>query len=115
MLPNKESLGNEECVRSSQAAGPNLHFLGSRIPAAPSGKVEAFTPGDAVADSPPVVDLRPSDVLIERCVEDAGIVGIADIENNTGRELTKLGAVIQVPFPAGNQFLGEGGLQEMRS
>ena len=37
--------------------------------------------------------------------------GIADIENNTAKELTKLGAVIQVPFRAGNQFLGEGGLQ----
>lgn len=36
---------------------------------------------------------------------------IADIENNTAKELTKLGAVIQVPFRAGNQFLGEGGLQ----
>jgi hypothetical protein len=37
--------------------------------------------------------------------------GMADIEMNTARELTKLGAVIQVPFRAGNQFLGEGGLQ----
>ena len=37
--------------------------------------------------------------------------GVADIENNTAKELTKLGAVIQVPFRAGNQFLGEGGLQ----
>lgn len=25
--------------------------------------------------------------------------------------MTKLGAVIQVPFRSGNQFLGEGGLQ----
>jgi hypothetical protein len=39
--------------------------------------------------------------------------GIADIENNTAKELTKLGAVIQVPFRAGNQFLGEGGLQDV--
>jgi hypothetical protein len=37
--------------------------------------------------------------------------GVADIENNTARELTKLGGVIQVPFRAGNQFLGQGGLQ----
>lgn len=37
--------------------------------------------------------------------------GIADIENNTAKELTKLGAVIQVPFQAGNQFLGEDGMQ----
>jgi hypothetical protein len=37
--------------------------------------------------------------------------GVADIENNTAKELTKLGAVIQVPFRSGNQFLGEGGLQ----
>jgi len=39
--------------------------------------------------------------------------GIADIENNTAKELTKLGAVIQVPFKAGNQFLGEDGLQDV--
>jgi hypothetical protein len=64
-------------------------------------------------------DLRPSDVLIERFVAWKAIVkqliayfeGIADIENNTSRELIKLGAVIQVPFRSGNQFLGEGGLQ----
>ena len=42
---------------------------------------------------------------------DIYLQGIADIENNTAKELTKLGAVIQVPFRAGNQFLGEGGLQ----
>jgi hypothetical protein len=64
-------------------------------------------------------DLKPSDVLIERFVAWKAIVkqlityfeGIADIENNTAKELTKLGAVIQVPFRAGNQFLGEGGIQ----
>jgi hypothetical protein len=37
--------------------------------------------------------------------------GIADIENNTAKELIRLSAVIQVPFRSGNQFLGEGGLQ----
>lgn len=37
--------------------------------------------------------------------------GVADIEANTSKELTKLGAVIQVPFRPGNQFLGEGGMQ----
>ncbi|KAG8969467.1 hypothetical protein FRC03_002743 [Tulasnella sp. 419] len=66
-------------------------------------------------------DLRPSDILIERFVAWKAITkqliayfeGIADIENNTARELTKLGAVIQVPFRAGNQFLGEGGLQDV--
>lgn len=66
-------------------------------------------------------DLRPSDILIERFIAWKAITkqliayfeGIADIENNTGRELTKLGAVIQVPFRAGNQFLGEGGLQDI--
>ncbi|KAF4570956.1 hypothetical protein EYR36_001775 [Pleurotus pulmonarius] len=66
-------------------------------------------------------DLRPSDVLIERFVAWKAIVkqliayfeGIADIHNNTARELIKLGAVIQVPFRAGNQFLGEGGLQDV--
>lgn len=39
------------------------------------------------------------------------IQGVADIENNTAKEMTKLSAVIQVPFRSGNQFLGEGGLQ----
>ena len=37
--------------------------------------------------------------------------GIADIETNTAKELTKLAGVIQLPFRAGHQFLGEGGLQ----
>ncbi|KAF8835672.1 hypothetical protein BDN67DRAFT_1072312 [Paxillus ammoniavirescens] len=66
-------------------------------------------------------DLRPSDILIERFVAWKAIVkqliayfeGIADIQNNIAREYTKLGAVIQVPFRAGNQFLGEGGLQDV--
>ncbi|KAH8094464.1 hypothetical protein BXZ70DRAFT_358492 [Cristinia sonorae] len=66
-------------------------------------------------------DLRPSDILIERFVAWKVIVkqlisyfeGIADIENNVAREMTKLGAVIQVPFRSGNQFLGEGGLQDV--
>ncbi|KAJ7154143.1 hypothetical protein C8R46DRAFT_911806 [Mycena filopes] len=66
-------------------------------------------------------DLRPSDILIERFVAWKAIVkqliayfeGVADIHNNTAKELTKLGAVIQVPFRAGNQFLGEGGLQDI--
>ncbi|KZV90835.1 hypothetical protein EXIGLDRAFT_616364 [Exidia glandulosa HHB12029] len=66
-------------------------------------------------------DLRPSDVLIERFVAWKAIVkqliayfeGVADIENNTAREYTKLAAVIQVPFRAGNQFLGEGGIQDV--
>ncbi|KAG6902087.1 hypothetical protein C0995_004438 [Termitomyces sp. Mi166 len=57
-------------------------------------------------------DLQPSDVLIDRFVAWKAI-GIADIENNTAKELTRLGAVIQVPFRAGNQFLGEGGLQDI--
>ncbi|KIJ11503.1 hypothetical protein PAXINDRAFT_177335 [Paxillus involutus ATCC 200175] len=66
-------------------------------------------------------DLRPSDILIERFVAWKAIVkqliayfeGIADIQNNIAKEYTKLGAVIQVPFRAGNQFLGEGGLQDV--
>ncbi|KAH7929232.1 hypothetical protein BV22DRAFT_136463 [Leucogyrophana mollusca] len=66
-------------------------------------------------------DLRPSDILIERFVAWKAIVkqliayfeGIADIENNIAKEYTKLGAVIQVPFRSGNQFLGEGGLQDI--
>lgn len=39
--------------------------------------------------------------------------GVADIEGNTSKELTKLAAVIQVPFRPGNQFLGEGGMQDV--
>lgn len=82
-----------------------------------------------------LIDLKPADVLIERFVAWKVIVnqlasyfevrstssyterffsllkGVADIENNIARELTKLAGVIQVPFRAGNQFLGEGGLQ----
>ncbi|KAJ7644189.1 hypothetical protein FB45DRAFT_784043 [Roridomyces roridus] len=66
-------------------------------------------------------DLRPSDILIERFVAWKAIVkqliayfeGVADIHNTTSKELIKLGAVIQVPFRAGNQFLGEGGLQDI--
>jgi hypothetical protein len=87
--------------------------------------------------------LRPSDILIERfqgwkqitknliayfegepkrCTDVVWtplieqpfrLSGIADIESNTARELTKLGGVIQVPFRAGNQFLGEGGMQDI--
>lgn len=66
-------------------------------------------------------DLKPSDILIERFVAWKSIVkqliayfeGVADIENNTAKELTRLGGVIQVPFRSGNQFLGEGGLQDV--
>jgi hypothetical protein len=39
--------------------------------------------------------------------------GIADIEYNTAKELTKLGGVIQVPFREGSQFLGENGIQDI--
>ncbi|KAF7302372.1 PH domain-containing protein [Mycena chlorophos] len=73
------------------------------------------------AVAPPINDLKPSDILIERFVAWKAIVkqliayfeGIADIHNSNAKELTKLGAVIQVPFRAGNQFLGEGGLQDI--
>ncbi|KAG6896174.1 hypothetical protein C0992_009868, partial [Termitomyces sp. T32_za158] len=64
-------------------------------------------------------DLQPSDVLIDRFVAWKAIVKQliayfeANIENNTAKELTRLGAVIQVPFRAGHQFLGEGGLQDV--
>ncbi|SCV73514.1 BQ2448_7440 [Microbotryum intermedium] len=66
-------------------------------------------------------ELRPSDVLIERFNAWKRLVknliayfeGIADIESNTAKELTKLGGVIQVPFREGNQFLGEGGVQDI--
>lgn len=66
-------------------------------------------------------DLRPSDVLIERFLSWKAITqdlisyfqGIADIEHNTATSLVKLGGVIHVPFRAGNQFLGEGGVQDV--
>ncbi|KAJ7433605.1 hypothetical protein B0H11DRAFT_2375492 [Mycena galericulata] len=64
-------------------------------------------------------DLRLSDIFIERFVAWKAIVkqliayfeGVVDIQKNTAKELTKFGAAIQVPFRAGSQFLGEGGLQ----
>ncbi|KAF7300015.1 PH domain-containing protein [Mycena kentingensis (nom. inval.)] len=73
------------------------------------------------SESAAAADLRPSDVLIERFVAWKALVkqliayfeGIAAIHNTHAKELTKLGAVIQVPFRAGNQFLGEGGMQDM--
>ncbi|GAA5839337.1 hypothetical protein JCM11251_003954 [Rhodosporidiobolus azoricus] len=66
-------------------------------------------------------ELRPSDILIERFSAWKRLVknlityfeGIADIEANTAKELQKLGGVIQVPFREGNQFLGEGGVQDI--
>ncbi|GAA6009327.1 hypothetical protein JCM11491_004274 [Sporobolomyces phaffii] len=66
-------------------------------------------------------ELRPSDILIERFSAWKRLVknlityfeGIADIESNTAKELAKLGGVIQVPFREGNQFLGEGGVQDI--
>ncbi|KAK0518661.1 hypothetical protein OC834_007654 [Tilletia horrida] len=66
-------------------------------------------------------ELRPSDVLIERFNGWKHITkqliayfeGIADIEYNTAKELTRLGGVIQVPFREGNQFLGEEGIQDI--
>ena len=36
---------------------------------------------------------------------------VMSMASDSAKELTKLGAVIQVPFRSGNQFLGEGGLQ----
>ncbi|KAF9034515.1 hypothetical protein BJ165DRAFT_1417408 [Panaeolus papilionaceus] len=66
-------------------------------------------------------DLRQADVLIEGFLAWKVMVkqlcsyleGIAGIENNTPREMSKLSTVIQVPFRSGNQFLGEGGLQDI--
>ncbi|KAJ7163876.1 hypothetical protein C8R43DRAFT_918869 [Mycena crocata] len=76
---------------------------------------------DSNNKNPSPHDLRPSDVLIERFVAWKAIVkqlityfeGVADVQNATAKELTKLGAVLQVPFRTGNQFLGEGGLQDI--
>ncbi|KAJ2914341.1 hypothetical protein MD484_g6083, partial [Candolleomyces efflorescens] len=42
-----------------------------------------------------------------------GVQGLADIENNTAKEMIKLAGLVQVPFKSGNQFLGEGGLQDV--
>lgn len=64
-------------------------------------------------------DLNAADLLIERFSAWKTIVkqlasyfeGIADIENSSAREMTRIAAIIQVPFRSGNQFLGEGGLQ----
>ncbi|KAF8753329.1 Pleckstrin homology domain [Rhizoctonia solani] len=66
-----------------------------------------------IRKSTAVHELRPSDILIERFTAYKHIVkqlvayfeGVADIESNTAKEMTKLGAVIQVPFKAGNQFM----------
>lgn len=66
-------------------------------------------------------DVRPSDILVERFTAWKLIVkqlisyfgGIAEIEGTIAREYTRLSAVIQVPFRTGNQFLGEGGLQDV--
>ncbi|KAJ7347263.1 hypothetical protein DFH08DRAFT_1002010 [Mycena albidolilacea] len=68
-------------------------------------------------------DLRPSDILIERFGAWKALVkqliayfeGVADVHSSTAKELTKLSAVIQVPFRAGNHFLGESGLQDIYS
>ncbi|BGP13461.1 hypothetical protein JCM10213_001785 [Rhodosporidiobolus nylandii] len=74
-----------------------------------------------VAKAAGPTELRPSDILIERFSAWKRLVknlityfeGIADIEANTAKELEKLGGVIQVPFREGNQFLGEGGVQDI--
>lgn len=66
-------------------------------------------------------ELVPSDILLDRFNAWKTITknliayfeGIADIESNTARELTKLGGVIQVPFKEGSQFMGHGGLQDI--
>ncbi|TIA87160.1 hypothetical protein E3P99_03343 [Wallemia hederae] len=66
-------------------------------------------------------ELVPSDILLDRFNAWKTITknliayfeGIADIESNTARELTKLGGVIQVPFKEGSQFMGHGGLQDV--
>jgi len=66
-------------------------------------------------------DLRPSDILIERFTAWKMIVkqligyfeGLAEIHNETATSLIKLSGHIQVPFRTGNQFLDEGGIQDM--
>ncbi|EKM77876.1 hypothetical protein AGABI1DRAFT_107696 [Agaricus bisporus var. burnettii JB137-S8] len=68
-----------------------------------------------------VHDLNAADLLIERFTAWKIIVkqlisyfeGYAIIQNSASREMVKLSAIIQVPFRSGNQFLGEGGLQDV--
>ncbi|PWN18503.1 hypothetical protein BCV69DRAFT_285132 [Microstroma glucosiphilum] len=90
---------------------------GSAPSAAPSRRQSLISKQTA----PVVNDLRPSDLLISRFKGWKQVTkqlttymeGIADIEYNTAKEYNRLGSVIQVPFREGNQFLGEGGMQDI--
>ncbi|RXW20206.1 hypothetical protein EST38_g5648 [Candolleomyces aberdarensis] len=96
----------------------------NRAPSRASGR----TAGSTLSKSQSLIkknielqDLKPADVLIERFVAWKALVkqltmyfeGLADIENNSAKEMVKLAGLIQVPFKSGNQFLGEGGLQDV--
>ncbi|TFK21233.1 hypothetical protein FA15DRAFT_624186 [Coprinopsis marcescibilis] len=117
-----EALGNMRSSSSGNLAGHhqgNLSRATSRTSARPLSTLSKSQ--SLIKKNIEVQDLRPADVLIERFVAWKAIVkqltmyfeGIADIENNTAKELAKLAGVIQVPFKSGNQFLGEGGLQDV--
>ncbi|KAK4055064.1 hypothetical protein OIO90_003405 [Microbotryomycetes sp. JL221] len=88
--------------RKSSMASRNSQLIKKNTAPHPSSAVESRQ-----------YELRPSDILIERFNAWKRLVknliayfeGIADIEANTAKELTKLGGVIQ--------FLGEGGVQDI--
>ncbi|KAF6757005.1 hypothetical protein DFP72DRAFT_1007552 [Ephemerocybe angulata] len=113
--------------------GPSTSSSGGNLPRAPSrasraSRASRGSAGTGMSKSQSLIkknielqDLKPADVLIERFVAWKAIVkqltayfeGIADIQNNTAKEMVKLAGLIQVPFKSGNQFLGEGGLQDV--
>ncbi|PBK90670.1 hypothetical protein ARMGADRAFT_1111182, partial [Armillaria gallica] len=47
------------------------------------------------------------------CSRIDNLQSVVDIKDITVREFRKLEVIIQVPFRAGNQFLGEGRLQDI--
>ncbi|CEQ43065.1 SPOSA6832_04959, partial [Sporobolomyces salmonicolor] len=107
-----------ECTRLRRSSHPCLASVFAQL-APPSSVPRSALTRDRSYTGPH--ELRPSDILIERFQAWKRLVknliayfeGIADIESNTAKELTKLGGVIQVPFREGNQFLGEGGVQDI--
>ncbi|KAG2017293.1 hypothetical protein CC2G_006812 [Coprinopsis cinerea AmutBmut pab1-1] len=127
--PNANANANGAPAPVSYAEGGG--FQGGNIGVGRTTSVRSRTPsrpGSSLSKSQSLIkknielqDLKPADVLIERFVAWKAIVkqlcmyfeGIADIENNTAKEMMKLAGVIQVPFKSGNQFLGEGGLQDV--
>ncbi|TFK35997.1 hypothetical protein BDQ12DRAFT_655045 [Crucibulum laeve] len=100
----------------------------SRVPSSASAtqgvsRSKSISKGRRSLGATELLDINPSDVLIERFTGWKAVVkqliayfeGVAQIESHTARELSKLANVIQVPFKPGNQFLGEGenGMQDL--